>query len=105
MKVNVPQKIKIGAYDYRVVYTPDLVYDYKLLGQSLADKQLIKIEPNTTQQTNDVTLGHEIIHAISEIYNCDLDEKNIDRLAQGWIAVLRDSFGIEFDWSEIKENK
>ena len=104
MKVKIPRKVKIGAYDYTIKFVPNLVYDHKLLGQSLSDKQEIRIEPKTTKQTNAVTLWHEIIHAINGVYSCEIDESNTDRIAQGIAAILQSDFGIEFDWSNIKEN-
>lgn len=103
MKVKIPREIKIGAYNYKVVYAPNLVYDHKLLGQALAEKQLIRIEPDTTPQTKEVTLWHEIVHSINDVYGCELDENNIDRIAQGITAILKNDFNIEFDWSEISK--
>ena len=104
MKVKIPSKIRVGAYDYSVLAIPNLTFDFRLLGQSLADKQVIKVEPDTTSQTKNVTLWHEIIHAISDVYNCELDEKNIDRIAQGIASIIDKDLQIEFDWDEIDGN-
>ena len=103
IEIEIPKQIKIGAYNYRITYVPNLAYDYKLLGQSLADKQVIKVDPDTTDETKNVTLWHEIVHAISDVFSCELDERNVDRIAQGVAALLRDSFGLELDWTNISE--
>ena len=96
--MKVPKKIKVGAYDYEVKLVKGLVYEYRLLGQSLPDAQIIKVDEDANLPTRSVTLWHEIVHSISDVYNCDLDEPNIDRLAQGIASILQDSFGIKFEW-------
>ena len=101
MKVKVPKKITIGAYDYKILLLRKLVYDYRLLGQSLPDSQIIKVEYETSQQTKVVTLWHELVHSIGDVYNCGLEEANIDRIAQAIAAMLQKDFNLEFDWSEI----
>ena len=102
MKIKIPREVKVGSYDYKIIKVPKLASDYKLLGQSITDSQLIKIEPDVTDQTKNQAFWHEVVHAIADVYNCELDEPNVDRIAQGVSAVLKDRFGIEFDWSEIE---
>jgi len=105
MKVKVPQNISIGAYDYKIGYASGLVSDFKFLGQAIADKQIIKIEPDTTAQTKGISLWHELIHSIADVYGCGLDEDNINRLAQGVSSIVSRDFGIEFDWINISEHQ
>jgi len=102
MIVKVPRKITVGAYDITIAYVSKLCCDYKLLGQAITDRQLIKLEPDTSGQTNAVTLFHEITHAINDSYSCELDEHNIDRIAHGIVSILVKDFGIELDWSDIR---
>ena len=102
MKVKVPENIAVGSFDYKIVSVPNLANDYKLLGQSLADSQVIKIEADSTPQTKAQVLFHEMVHAISDVYNCELEEKNIDRIAQGIASVLARDFGIELSWEDIE---
>ena len=102
MKVAIPKSVTVGSFDYRITYSPKLVYDHSKLGQCVTDSQLIKIEPDTTIETKNQALFHEIVHAINDVYNCELNEMNIDRIAQGITAVLKNDFKIELDWKEIK---
>ena len=103
MKVKIPKVARIGAFDYSVKLVPNLADDFKLLGQSITDKQEIRIEPNTTEGTKLVTFWHEVVHGISDVYGCSLDEENTNRIAQGISAILQKNFNIEFDWSEVEE--
>ena len=102
MKVKVPQNVRIGSFDYEIVSVPHLISDYRLLGQSLTEAQVIKIDPDTTLQTKAQVIWHEILHGISEVYGCGLDDSNIDRMAQGIASTLESDFGIELDWSELE---
>ena len=96
--MKVPKKIKIGAFNYKIIQVDNMAEDFKLLGQAITDRQLIKVEKGSNSQTKDVTLWHEVIHAISDVYNCDTDEHNIDRFAQGLTAIMKNDFGIKFEW-------
>ncbi len=105
MKVKISEQVRIGSFDFLIKYVAGLASDYKLLGQTIVDRQLIKIDPNTTCQTKGITFFHELFHSVSDVYGCDLSEENIDRLAHGLLSVLERDFGIEFDWSLISENE
>jgi len=99
MKVKVPEQIKVSSMVYDVTLVDNLERDFKLLGQCLTGVGVITIDPKTPEQVKAVTLLHEIVHAINDIYCCSLNEGDIERLAHGLADVLRNSFSIEFDWS------
>jgi hypothetical protein len=62
----------------------------------------ISIDPCFTNSGRDTALSHEIIHAIDRVYNNQsLPEDGVDALAEGLTQVMRESFGIELDWSEV----
>lgn len=101
MKVKVPTEINLGSYQYAVRFWRRMIYDHGLLGQSLTDCQLIKVEYDSNPQTMAVTFWHEIFHAVKHTYGCEIDENDADRLAHGIVQVLQ-SMGIELDWEEIE---
>jgi len=103
MKIKVKKLYTIGAFIYKLIYMPNLTSHHNLLGQTLSDSQLLKVDPSSTPQTKLVTLWHEKIHGINDVYNCELSEQNIDRLAHGVVSILVNDYGLEFDWSEISE--
>ena len=102
MKVIIPNQIKVSSFVYELVLAENLTRDHQLLGQCLSDSVIIKIDPKTSLQTKDVTLLQEIVHAINDVYNCGLEEPNIDRIAHGLADVLKNSFNIELDWEGLK---
>ena len=101
MKVKVPKTLQIASFRYTLGFA-ELNDNHHLLGQCRNDKQQMVFEPNLTQQTKDQALWHEVLHAIDTCYSCKLEEEEIDRTAQGITAVLKNDFGIEFDWEDIK---
>jgi len=102
MKVKVRKKNRIGAYTYDLIYVEGLERDFNLLGQCNSSRLVIRIEPTSPSAVKDVSLFHEVLHGIDDTSGCGLDEVNIDRLAQGIAHWLKETMGLEFDWSEIK---
>lgn len=52
-------------------------------------------------QKRDRVFAHEIMEVIKENYELDISEKDMSRIANGWIEFLG-QLGIELDWSLIK---
>ena len=102
MKIKIPKQIKVSSFVYELVLAENLARDHQLLGQCLSDSVIMTIDSKTSPQTKDVTLLHEIVHAINDVYNCGLEEPNIDRIAHGLADVLKNSFNIELDWEGLK---
>jgi len=103
VKIKIPRKIRVGAYEYDVLAIKDLIYDHKLLGQALTDKETIKFDPSARYRVKCVTFWHEVIHAICDTYRLELKEEEIDRIAHGLVAVMIFDMGIEFEWAGVKE--
>ena len=102
MKVKVPQTIPVGSWLFKIVLAPELLLNHSLLGQCLTDRQTIKIDATTTEQTKNQALWHEAFHAINDVYHCGLNEENIDRLGHGVLTILN-HMGVELDWSDLSE--
>jgi len=100
VKVKVPDKIHVGAYEFDIVQVPDMARDYKFLGQAHVDNEVIRINQDSKYRVKYVTLWHEICHAVCDTLRMDLDEASIDRLGQGLGAILMNDFGIELEWDE-----
>ena len=103
VKIKIPNKVKIASHEYRIEFNPLLWHEEGLKGCANHIKQKIQVDPVLAPSQKLTTLLHEINHIISEVYRCKLDEDEIDKMAQGMAELLVDNWGIELDWSDIKE--
>ncbi len=101
MEIKVPSRVKISGHEYTVVFRKNLHVDEDYTGLCLRRKQRLEIEPMQAESEKCVTLYHEIMHMINHIYGCDLEEKNIDRIAQGLTDFQRNNLHIEWNWNDI----
>lgn len=83
--MSIPSKLKIGGQYIRVIVTDDVPRD----GNGFWDnrKATIFIYKNMPVSEQEVTLVHEIIHAL----NNSIEEKEVEFLAQGIYQVLVDN--------------
>jgi hypothetical protein len=95
--MKIPRTIKIGAQRIKVVVVPSVVMDdEEVLGIS---KSVIgRIEVASRFEGYEVpedsmadTFLHEVIHATSCTYGCDLTENQVNGLAGGLLQVIRDN--------------
>lgn len=102
MKVKIPRRVTVGAYEYELRMVDTLLRDDRLLGRCNSDTGIIEIEPSANTNIRAVTLFHEIIEAINLCYSCKMEHDDIDRMAHGLAATLQRDLGIEFDWEDIE---
>ena len=102
MKVKIPSKIRVGAYEYSITLVP-MGEAYNKLGQCYTSKELIKIDSESSYRIKCVTFWHEVLHAIDDVYRGEMKEEEMERLAQSLTAVMLNDMGIEFIWDAIKE--
>ena len=102
MKVKVPRKIKLGIYTYKIKTDKTLHLTSGNVGEHRPFKNEIVLAPYMSNTAKVLTFNHEVLHHISNQYQLDLDEKEIDRLAFGWAEFMQ-ALGIELDWTLIKE--
>ena len=102
MKVKVPKQIKIGAHTYSVCYKQFLGKDMGFRGTIEHRLQEIWIDPDNPESQKAETLIHEVLHLIGSVFSTGLDDSNVDRIAEGFLELLANNLGIEFDWSDIK---
>lgn len=103
MEIKVPKEIKMGVHPYQIRFNRYLWMEEQLQGSVNRIKQIVEIEADLPQSQRNVTLLHEVIHIINDIYSLRIDDDAIDRLAQGWAEFLFDNLGIKFNWDGISD--
>lgn len=81
--MKIPAKLKIGAHTYKVQFVGEL----DKCGATNRDNGTISIAKEMAQSHKEVTLLHEILHAL----NSELDHTVLDSLAEQLYQVLSDN--------------
>jgi len=99
--VNLPNKIKIGGHQYKIVFPYVFTERVDLCGDHDSAAKTIRITDNedNIKRANSsitVTLIHEILHAIDHTTGHDMfqgseGEKHIEALSEGIYQVLTDN--------------
>jgi hypothetical protein len=94
--------IQIGGHQYKVSFNN--AYSTNDDSVNIGDHCPVKLEIRLATQSADgvarqlsvmeATFIHELLHAISTVYDCDLEEENIEPLAEGLYQVLK-QFGLK----------
>lgn len=92
----IPESVKVGPYEYRVVIVDDLHSstdrNVALFGEVLYKPQEIRIRAGMDDGHRLSTLLHEVIHVLDdEMYVIDMSEKQIKCLGVGLAAFLLDN--------------
>jgi hypothetical protein len=95
----IPEKVKIGCYDYDIVMTNEiiLVDNHGCIGEIDYRQRQIKISTREERsgQNHEQTLWHEIVHGIVEHRNLDPTKVNlettVDELATGLYGLCKDN--------------
>ena len=91
--MNIPKKIKVGGHDIKVVY-PHYFSDQSDLKDGVynSDVNTIYLAHKGDGSRVVLTLIHEVLHAIDEMYNSEgLTEEQVLRLSEGLYQVLKDN--------------
>lgn len=105
-------KVKIGWKQYDVVFSESkLNSGAELYGQVNYDSCVITLREEASPDQQRATLIHEMLHAISEMYGLELEEKLVTDLANALFTVYKDNFAkcrtsglAAGERSEIEEN-
>lgn len=89
--MNIPDKLKIGGIVYKIELV-DEIRDGDNAGRLETKKNRILLDKTGPINQLELTLLHEIIHAI----NIEVEEKDVEFLAQALYQVLVDN-GLVFD--------
>lgn len=93
----IPNKVKIGIYDYNIKETDEviIVNDHVCTGLIAYEDLIIELKNSMPEQKKYQTLLHEIVHGIIREYSVDLgndnDETIVDTMAKGLYQVLMDN--------------
>lgn len=86
------KKIKIGYRDYKIKEKNNLIVDgEECYGMIETDKEIITLNKRLDKKLKTETLIHEVVHGISEMYEADLTEDQVNRISKGLYIVLRDN--------------
>lgn len=66
-------KIKIAGYSINVIEDPNLIANESRLGEYSPFLQQIKLASHLTEQQKTETLIHEVLEAVNDIYELNLD--------------------------------
>jgi len=95
--VKLPEKIKIGAHEYKVLCPYNFRERNDLCGQCNNSLLEIRIDKNDScgnHRAESKIIGsfiHEVIHGISETWSIGLKEEQVEQLEEGILAVLIDN--------------
>lgn len=92
--MKIPTKLHIGGITYRVELESGELRDesdHKLCGEIDYQAALIRVKRDMAPSRIIQTLMHEIVHGIANASCMYPSEEDVDRVASGIIAVLREN--------------
>jgi Zn-dependent peptidase ImmA (M78 family) len=99
--MKIPDKLKIGAMDWKVEYSELLGESVNAFGQCIGNKQIILIEKGLTPSNEARTFLHELLHAIFWTSNAcsflpsadakKLEEDLVSTLDSALLSAIRDN--------------
>ena len=88
----IPNKVKVGWKTYDVILAdPTLNGGDELYGQIDYDRCTITLRAAASPDQQRATLVHELLHAVSNMYGLNLDEKLVTDLANALYCVYKDN--------------
>ena len=87
-------KIKVAGILYDVEYCSNEEMG-GLIGSADFNRQLIRINNEHTEQTQEIAVVHELLHIISDAYGIGLTEEQIKILTHGIIALYKDNENLD----------
>ena len=89
MKIKVPKSIKVGGFDYKVIFKDGESQDGEKWGWWRNDPQEIEVRGDAPPQRFSSTFLHEVMHAVDDTYlGSKLVESDIVGLVAGLHQVL-----------------
>ena len=88
----IPEKIKIGWKQYKIIHAKEALNDgSELYGQISYDRQTITLRASNSPEQDEATFIHEVLHGVSEMYGLGLDEKAVTLLGDALYTVVGDN--------------
>lgn len=106
MKLVIPGIAKVGAHDFKVVWSAKILDLLEAKGGSeYRNNHFLRLMPGRPVSQQFQTLMHEGIHQVDHVFDVgELSENQVNTLAAGMTQFLM-SLGIEPDFSEIQDEE
>ena len=89
---GIPNSVKIGWKRYDIQFAEErLNSGQELFGQIDYQTCKITLRGRNTQEQDECTLIHEILHGVSEMYGLNMEEELVERLANALYTLLVDN--------------
>jgi hypothetical protein len=89
--MEIPKTIKIGGYTVEVKFASNMMTDRRNMGEYHPRTQTIKIDSDCSKQQSEETLIHELLEAITSIYDIAIEHKDLSNLATVLHQVIKDN--------------
>ena len=91
--MRIPDHVKVGGLIYDISFEDRLLDDEntKVYGIIDYNNLTIKLEKLYSQQKNEQSLWHEIVHAVCVEYNVEMEDEDVDRIGCGLYQVIKDN--------------
>ena len=93
--MSIPDKLKIGGFDVKVEIKENIAIDRQHGGEYSPRELTMYLDPALEKRHEEILL-HEIIEALCDAYDLDIDHHHMTALGRGLYQVLKDnniSFG------------
>lgn len=88
----IPEKVKILYKEYEIEQQKNIHNEGgDLYGQIQYLSEKILLNADSSEEQKKATLIHEIIHALDDMYNIGLKEKDIEKLGNAVYMLIRDN--------------
>ena len=87
--MRVPKTVRVGCYEYTITRSDALNARYNW-GETDNTLREIRLASINTPQQDAVTLLHELMHAVEDVYCLEFDEKALTALSHGLAAIMQD---------------
>ncbi len=97
------KSIKVGPLTYKVQEVPEEILGDEVIGHESFRTGTISILMTLQPAFKLETLWHELMHIVTEQHNINLNESQIDALANGVMGVIQDNpeiLGTTVPWEE-----
>ena len=95
--MKLPPSVQVGPFRYEV--NADIAMPEGMFGESDHRQRSIALASERRPEEQSVTLLHEIVHAVDDVFKAGLDERQVDVLSSG-LAQALSSMGA---WPEVFE--
>lgn len=90
--MNIPDKVKIGGVNYKVIRCNDpSEEDSRVDGQILYHKQEIRLKTDMSKEYEELVFLHETIYGIFEYICFEQDENMVIRLSNALHGFIKDN--------------